>query len=119
MAEIISNAPERVDITHRQGSTQAFRMTFSLPNGLPDDITGRVYVLNVRKSRQSNDVLEAFTSGSGAFTIFDGPNGILDVVLDDVGTPIPCGDWVYDMDEDDSGSLTPVMSGSFCVPSDL
>lgn len=119
MTSQISNVPDRVDILHRQASTTVFQMAFTLPNGDPDDITGRTYVLNVKKSSTSNTVLAVFSTGNGALVISDGPNGILDVTLSDESTPVDGGDWVYDLDETDGSAVTPIMAGAFMVPVDL
>lgn len=113
-----SNEPARSDLVHRQASTQDFQLFFQLADGTPVDITGKSYTLNVRKNVNHGTILATYTMGTG-LTIVDGPNGVLGVVLDDVASPLPKGDWVFDMDETTGGLVVPVLAGSFCVPGDL
>lgn len=116
---LVSNDPEQVTFRHRQGSTQTIRLHFKEPDGSPEDITGRTYTFNIKKTSTSNVLLREFTSGNGAIVIIDGPNGILEIVLDDVSDPIPAGNWRYDLDQIEGAAVTPLLKHVFIVPGDV
>lgn len=118
MSTQFSNAPARSDLVHRQGSTQDFQLFFQLVDGTPVPITGNDYALTVRKTVNNGTVMAVYGIGSG-LTISDGPGGVLDVVIDDVASPLPKGDWVFDLDDTTGGLVVPVLAGAFCVPGDV
>ncbi len=116
----ISNIPVRIDFRHRSASIQTIPLEFKLSDGSPENITGRDYEFNVRKSRTSNDVIVSYSTGNGAIVITDGPGGLALLTINDVATPLMCGEFLYDCDEAvPSSILNPLFAGTFEVASDL
>ncbi len=111
----VSNIPDRVDIRHRQGSVQTIPLRFKLDDGTPEDISGRGYELSVKKSATSNAPFVTYSTSNAAIIIDDAPNGLATLTIDDVATPLDCGDFIYDLDEIIGASRIPLTVGAFEV----
>lgn len=113
MTNIVSNLPEKVDIRHRQGSVQTIPLEFKLSNGSPEDISGRDYVLSVRRSASSSAPLVVYSTTNGAIVLTDAVNGLATITIDDVTLPLIFGDFLYDFDEGIGAASTPIAVGNF------
>lgn len=112
MTNVVGNIPGKVDIRHRQGSVQLIPLEFKKSDGSPEDISGRDYVLSVRRSATSA-VLVTYSTTNGAIVLTDAVNGLATITIDDVATPLVFGDFLHDFDEVVGAVSTPIAVGNF------
>ena len=116
---IISNIPQQVPLRLKQGSTLTFTAVYKLPNGNPDSLTNEIVRLRVRKKPTSTtDILVLDNDTNGGITLQSGAGTddeavVLITAVQSAG--IDLGEYFYDYERDNGGTITPTMSGSFEV----
>lgn len=87
-------------------------------NKVPIDLTGSTVRMHVRKSPDSDLVLELSTAGPGGITLTDAAQG--EVRVGGFTVPDITGRYVYDLEvENSSGNVTTYLHGDFEVSPDV
>ena len=108
-------APADQDLTIVRGDTETLVVTMTTDGSTPIDITGRTYRAQIRQSQDSPTIKGSFTC-----TVDDAANGVITCVLnatDSATLPVGLGFW--DLEENASGVITTVMSGTVTVLADV
>jgi hypothetical protein len=108
-------APADQDLTLVRGDTETIVVTMTTDGSTPIDILGRTYRAQIRQAQDSRTIKASFTC-----TVTDGANGVITCVLsatDSATLPVGLGFW--DLEENASGVVTTVMSGTVTVLADV
>ena len=108
-------APADQDLTIVRGDTETLVVTMTTDGSTPINITGRTYRAQIRQSQDSTTIKASFTC-----TVTDAANGVVTCVLaatDSATLPVGLGFW--DLEENASGVITTVMSGTVTVLADV
>lgn len=108
-------APAKQDLTFTRGDTETIQVTMTTDDGTPIDITGRTYASQLRTTP---DI--AAISATASCTITDAANGVMTVIFTPAQTsPLDPGYYYWDLQENASGTITTVMSGTVTVLADV
>jgi hypothetical protein len=100
-----------------QGTAYTLNFTFEDDDDVVIDITGWTFAADIKDTRADETALVSLTTANGGFTVTDGPNGRLEMVLTAEQTDLlPEGGMVFDLLRTDSDP-GPVyyLGGSFRV----
>ena len=107
--------PADQDLTIVRGDTETIVATMTTDGTTPIDITGRTYRAQIRASQDSTTVKASFTC-----TVTDGAAGQVTCVLSATDSAqLPVGIAYWDLEENASGVITTVMSGTVTVLADV
>ena len=107
--------PADQDLTIVRGDTETLVVTMTTDGTTPVNITGRTYRAQIRSSQDSTTVKASFTC-----TVTDGAAGQVTCVLSATDSAaLPVGIAYWDLEENASGVITTVMSGTVTVLADV
>lgn len=109
-------APETLDLTITRGDTETVIVELYADEAgtTPIDITGRTYSSQIRTAPDSTVVSATMTC-----TVTDGPNGEATCVLSSTASAaLAPGYYTWDLQENASGTITTVVSGTVTVLAD-
>lgn len=107
--------PADQDLTITRGDTETIVVTLTTDGSTPIDVTGRTYRAQIRQSQDSRTIKASFVC-----TVTDGVNGVVTCVLDaDDSATLPVGIGFWDLEENASGVVTTVLSGTVTVLADV
>ena len=108
-------APADQDLTLVRGDTETLVVTMTTDGTTPINLSGRTYRAQIRQAQDSRTIKASFTC-----TVTDASNGVITCVLsaaDSATLPVGLGFW--DLEENASGVITTVMSGTVTVLADV
>lgn len=111
----MASTPAEQDIVIVRGDTVTVTVTMTTNGTTPIDITGRTYTSMVRQAYDSPSAAATFTC-----TVTSAVNGVVTLTLDSVSTALlDPYNYVWDLQENASGTITTVLGGQFVVLPDV
>jgi hypothetical protein len=108
-------APADQDLTLVRGDTETLVVTMTTDGTTPINLSGRTYRAQIRQAQDSRTIKASFTC-----TVTNAANGVVTCVLSAVDSAtLPVGLGFWDLEENASGVITTVMSGTVTVLADV
>ena len=109
--------PASLNMTIYQGSTFYKRFTWKENRRDPIDITGYTFRMQIRPTRDSDEVIDEFSSASGDFYIEDATNGVFVLELSHTKTESMDFDrGVFDIEcTFQDGRVSRIIQGEVCL----
>lgn len=107
--------PADQDLTIVRGDTETIVVTMTTDESTPIDITGRTYRAQIRQSQDATTIKASFSC-----TVSNGAAGQVTCTLTATDSAtLPVGIAYWDLEENASGVITTVMSGTVHVLADV
>lgn len=107
--------PADQDLTITRGDTETLVVTMTTDDTTPINITGRTYRAQIRSSQDSTTIKASFTCA-----VSNGAAGQVTCTLSAADSAtLPVGIAFWDLEENASGVITTVMSGTVTVLADV
>jgi hypothetical protein len=107
--------PAIQDLTFVRGDTETISATMTTDGSTPIDITGRVYTSQLRTSPDSDIV-----SATATCSVPTGTDGVVNVIYAATATALlDPGYYYWDLQENASGTITTVITGTVNVLADV
>jgi len=109
-------SPASIALTETRGDTWSFIVNLQdETTGLPINISGRTYSMQVRSSSESSTIKASYTC-----TVTDAANGRIECVCSPTVTAtLKIGQYVWDFQQNISGSLATLFTGTLNVLGDV
>ena len=105
------------NIEHYKGDTfKQIPMVYKL-NGAPQNLTGAVIRMQLRKEKDGVSYLELTSVASTGITITDAPNGAFKINTQIIN--IQAGNYVYDIEFNIGGVIETLIKGDFILTNDV
>lgn len=105
------------NIEHYKGDTfKQIPMVYKL-NGAPQDLTGAVIRMQLRKEKDGVSYLELTSVASAGITITDAVNGSFKINTQIIN--IQAGNYIYDIEFNIGGVIETLIKGDFIITNDV
>lgn len=107
--------PADQDLTITRGDTETIVVTITSDGSTPINVTGRTYRAQIRSSQDSTTIKASFTC-----VVTSGANGEVTCTLSATDSAtLPVGNAYWDLEENASGVITTILSGTVTVLADV